>query len=195
MAWTSPGTFHFYKWIPSYWPPEPWQVITYDENHKRIEPTPPSNALIPWWLEPKDKWPYYAPWEAKCFGALAPHWFRMREDIGAPLQDPPKPLPSPNIWPTVAFPKPAGLHHVDTRPDGVWGKTASPSIGVSKVHMQPTSWLEVSHHPSFCLASGQVRAGDARDGSEKATPDCHGRRHEPHPEGNQKRRMEPTSRR
>jgi len=73
----------------------------------------------------------------------------MREDIGAPVTDPPGPWPSPEIWPTVTFPKPAGLMHVNTRPDRP-GPGLGPKvpIGTMKVHMRPTEWLEVTPHPS-----------------------------------------------
>jgi hypothetical protein len=146
MTWTSPTTWHWYKWIPLYYPNDPWDVVTYDVSGKRINPIIPENAIVPWWRQPKDQWPYAAPWEPKILGAFAPMWFKMREDIGAPVKDPPGPWPSPNIWPTVTFPKPAGLTHVDTRPDGIWGKTKS--VPTIKIHMQPVSWLEVTPHPS-----------------------------------------------
>jgi hypothetical protein len=139
MPWESPTTWHFYKWPPNYWPPEPWQTVGSNG--------PPPGEVIPWWLEDKSNWPYVAPWEPKVFGAISPFWFKMREDIGAPVNDgPSKPWPPANIWPTVTFPKPAGLTHVNTRPDGVLGATKS--VPTIKVHMPPTSWLEVTPHPS-----------------------------------------------
>jgi hypothetical protein len=141
MAWNSPSIPHFYKWPPAYTPPMPWQTVG--------SSGPAEGEIIPWWLEDKSKWPYIAPWEPKIFGAFPPFWFKMREDIGAPVTDPPGPWPSPEIWPTVTFPKPSGLMHVNTRPDRP-GPGLGPKvpIGTMKVHMQPTSWLEVTPHPS-----------------------------------------------
>jgi hypothetical protein len=130
--WNAPTTLHFYKWPPSYWPPEPWQTIG--------STGPPEGAMVPWWLEPKENWPYVAPWEPKILGAFSPFWFKMREDIGAPVTG-----TDPQPWPsTVTFPKPAGLTHVNTRPDQIGTK----SVATIKVHMRPTEWLEVSPHPS-----------------------------------------------
>jgi hypothetical protein len=149
MPWDSPSIPHFYKPITAYYPNDPWDVITYDAWGKRIDPIIPEGAVIPWWRQPKDQWPYISPWEPKIFGAFPPFWFKMREDIGAPVTDPPGPWPSPEIWPTVTFPKPAGLMHVNTRPDRP-GPGLGPKvpIGTMKVHMRPTEWLEVTPHPS-----------------------------------------------
>jgi hypothetical protein len=81
----------------------------------------------------------------RIFGAFPAMWFKMREDIGAPVNDgPSKPWPPANIYPTVTFPKPAGLTHVNTRPD----QTGTKSVSTIKVHMLPDQWLEVTPHPS-----------------------------------------------
>jgi hypothetical protein len=135
--WNSPTTWHFYKWLPDYYPNDPWEVVG--------SSGPPEGAVVPWWKQPRDQWPYLAPWEPKVFGAFPAMWFKMREDIGAPVTgDDPKPWPSPNIWPTVTFPKPAGLTHVNTRPD----QSGTKSVSTIKVHMLPDQWLEVTPHPS-----------------------------------------------
>jgi hypothetical protein len=131
MSWDAPTTLHFYKWPPSYWPPEPWQTIG--------SSGPPEGAIIPWWLEPRDKWPYVAPWEPKVMGAFSPFWFQMREDIGAPI-DPPNAPP----WPTSPTYPPFGLTKVNTRLD----QSGTKSVSTIKVHMRPTEWLEVTPHPS-----------------------------------------------
>jgi hypothetical protein len=133
MPWESPTTWHFYKWPPNYWPPEPWQTVG--------SSGPPEGETISWWLEPKENWPYPAPWEPKVFGAFPAMWFKMREDIGAPVAgDDPQPWPS-----TVTFPKPAGLTHVNTRPD----QSGTKSVPTIKVHTLPDQWLEVTPHPSL----------------------------------------------
>ena len=133
MSWDSPSTWHFYKWIPDYWPPEPWQTVG--------NSGPPEGATIPWWLEPKSQWPYPAPWEMKVLGAFPAMWFKMREDIGAPVTDPPGPWPS-----TPTFPKPAGLMRVKTP---AYAPGTKIPIGSIKVHMRPLDWLDVSPHPSL----------------------------------------------
>jgi hypothetical protein len=78
------------------------------------------------------------------FGAFPAMWFRMRENIGAPVTDPPGPWPPQNIWPTVTFPKPGGLTHVNTRPD----QSGTKSVSTIKIHTLPDQWLEVTPHPS-----------------------------------------------
>jgi hypothetical protein len=137
MSWDAPTTLYFYKWLPLYYPNDPWEVVG--------SSGPAEGAVVPWWKQPKDQWPYLAPWEPKIFGAFSPFWFKMRENIGAPVTGTdPKPWPSPNIWPTVTFPNPAGLTHVNTRPD----QNGTKSVSTIKVHMRPTEWLEVTPHPS-----------------------------------------------
>jgi hypothetical protein len=160
-SWGS-GWYPTEEWLPSKWPPydrepTPWQL-------KGSAPPPP-DAIIPWWLDrnnpslPSDKstWPYQpVPWGYKVFGSFSPRNIKMREDIGAPVDDgPPKPWPPSNIWPTVAFPKPAGLAQVNTRPDGIWGKT--PSVNVMNVRMLPDVLLDVSPHPNV-WAQGKLEA-------------------------------------
>lgn len=89
-------------------------------------------------------------------GAFTARKVIMREDIGAPVDDgPPQPWPSPNIWPTVTYPQPAGIAHVNTRPDGVYGVTKS--VATMKVHMRPLPWLDITPHPSL-WAQGKLEA-------------------------------------
>jgi hypothetical protein len=136
MAWDAPTTLHFYKWLPIYYPNDPWEVVG--------SSGPPPDAIVPWWKQPKDQWPYLAPWELKVMGAFSPFWFRMREDIGAPVTgNDPQPWPPQNIWPAVKYP-PFGLTKVNTRPD----QSGTKSVSTIKVHMRPTEWLEVTPHPS-----------------------------------------------
>jgi hypothetical protein len=142
MPWetSAGGLLPTEDWIPVKTPPYPWQTVPY--------PATPPPGNWGWWVYPKDTWPYQpTPWERKVLGAFTPRKVIMREDIGAPLKDPPGPWPSPEIWPTVTYPKPAGLAHVDTRPDGIWGRTKS--VQTIKVHMRPDVWLDISPHPSL----------------------------------------------
>jgi hypothetical protein len=132
--WTSPFTWHFYKWLPDYYPNDPWEVIG--------SSGPPEGAIIPWWKQPKDQWPYPTPWEPKVLGAFPAMWFKMREDIGAPVTDPPGPWPSSPKYP------PFGLTKVNTRPDQIGTK----SVSTIKVHMRPAEWLEATPHPSLWAA-------------------------------------------
>jgi hypothetical protein len=133
--WNSPTTWHFYKWLPVYYPNDPWEVVG--------SSGPPEGAIVPWWKQPKDQWPYPAPWEMKAFGAFPPMWFKMREDIGAPL---PPGTPTANPWPSTGLTK---VKTPDYRPG-----TKNTSI---KVHMRPEEWLSVSPHPSL-WAEGKYEA-------------------------------------
>jgi hypothetical protein len=168
MTWSSPSIPHFYKPITAYYPNDPWDVITYDAWGKRIDPIIPEGAVIPWWRQPKDRWPYISPWEPKIFGAFPPFWFKMREDIGAPVTgDDPQPWPSPEIWPTVTFPKPAGLMHVNTRPD-----RPGPGLGpkVPKHYEGPHAANIVAGSDATSVGVGrrQIPRSDARHVSKTA---------------------------
>ena len=74
-------------------------------------------------------------------GAFPAMWFKMREDIGAPITDPTSPWP-----PNITYPKPAGLIKVNTPEHCSGTKVPLSSI---KVHMRPKEWLDVSPHPSL----------------------------------------------
>jgi hypothetical protein len=149
------GTFYpAEKWFPASWPPYEWQVIQSPPTLPIEPPSPPTEGgPWPWWLYPKDQWPYQpVPWEPKVFGAFTARKVKMREDIGAPVNDgPPKPWPPYNIWPTVKYPQPAGLAHVNTRRDGTYGFTKS--VSTIKVHMRPDVWLEYTPHKSEWAAA------------------------------------------
>jgi hypothetical protein len=151
------------SWGSGWYPTEEWPPIKappYDrkpnEWQKIGSPPPPPGTIIHWWLDPnnprvnsdKSTWPYQpVPWGFKALGTFSPRKIKMREDIGAPVNDgPSKPWPPSNIWPTVKYPQPAGLAHVNTRPDGVWGVTKS--VHTIKVRMLPDVWLDISPHPS-----------------------------------------------
>jgi hypothetical protein len=85
-------------------------------------------------------------------GAFTARKVKMREDIGAPVNDgPPKPWPPSNIWPTVKYPQPVGIAHVNTRPDGTYGFTKS--VQTIKVHMRPDVWVEYTPHKSEWAAA------------------------------------------
>lgn len=108
-------------------------------------PGPPEGATIPWWLEPPQNWPYPVPWEPKVFGAFPAMQIKMREDIGAPITDPPGPWPSGVTYPPFGFIK------VNTP---AYPKTGAHQLASVKVHMRPIDWLDVTPHPSV-WAQGQ----------------------------------------
>jgi hypothetical protein len=138
-----PSTYGWYpteKWIPTCRPPQWYQVLDYSYGGRR----PPVPDDAPWDLQPKHTWPYFPiPWEPKIFGAFPSMKFKMREDIGAPLEDPPGPWPSTPKYP------PFGLSQVNTRPDGIYGVTPSPRMAAINVHMRPMPVLSINPHPSL----------------------------------------------
>jgi hypothetical protein len=75
------------KWLPTYYPPEPWQVISsppkFDEDGNRLAPMPPLGQPVYWWLLPRETWPYRdeIPWENKQFGAWPASKVTMPEDL------------------------------------------------------------------------------------------------------------------
>jgi hypothetical protein len=142
-------SINVYKWLPDYYPNDPWEVVG--------SSGPPEGAIVPWWKQPKDQWPYPAPWEPKIFGAFPAMWFNMRENIGAPI-DPPNAPP----WPTSPKYPPFGLTHVNTRPD----QNGTKSVSTIKVHMLPDQWLEVTPHLSV-WAEGKYQRS-AKNNEQKA---------------------------
>ena len=143
---------------PLGYPAEPWLPIRapnywFDTRQPPYQPFVrqpiPEGETVGWWRQPdKSTWPYQpVPWGYKASGVFPPRKVKMRENIGAPVNDgPSKPWPSPDIWPTVKYPQPAGLAHVNTRPDGWRG--VNKSVHTIKVRMLPDVWLEVTPHPS-----------------------------------------------
>jgi hypothetical protein len=81
------------KWLPTYYPPEAWQIISsppaFDGSGNRVAPMPPPGEAAYWWLLPRETWPYRdeMPWEAKVFGAWPASQVLMSEDL------------PPSIWP------------------------------------------------------------------------------------------------
>jgi hypothetical protein len=78
--------------LPSYYPPEWWQVIAsppeFDDLGNRVAPMPPPGQAVYWWLMPNETWLYREdmPWEDKQFGAWPASQVMMPEDLH-------------NIWP------------------------------------------------------------------------------------------------
>lgn len=56
------------KWLPLYTPPKSWQILKIEDVLAGKMPSPPDGVQVPWWLLPKDQWPYQAPFEKKQFG-------------------------------------------------------------------------------------------------------------------------------
>lgn len=141
-------------WYPAEdWPPLKTPPYWFDKRQPPFQPfvrAPiPDGEIVGWWRNPdKSTWPYQpVPWGDKILGSLSPRKVKMREDIGAPVDNgPPQPWPSPEIWPTVKYPQPAGLAHVNTRPAGVYGFTKS--VHTIKIRMLPDVWLDINPHPS-----------------------------------------------
>jgi hypothetical protein len=106
------------KWFPSVWPPYSWQVVPY--------PSSPPEGNWPWWLYPKDQWPYQpVPWENKTFGSFSARRVTM--------------------WPEnlVNYP-PFGNIKVKTPT-----QPSPNALTPIRVHMPPPVWLDVSPHPSL----------------------------------------------
>jgi hypothetical protein len=85
----------------------------------------PEGFNAPWWLYPKDQWPYQAPWGQKTLGAFSARRVMMWPEN---LQNYP---PFGNIKvKTPTQPSPNALTPI-------------------RVHMRPEVWLDVSPHPSL----------------------------------------------
>lgn len=132
MSWEIPYWQEAEKWLPVYWPPYSWQIR--DSSYPAQLAPIPEGFIAPWWLQPKDQWPYdKVPWEPKIFGAFTARKVMMPENFQE----------QPSIWPGRHRVPAFGYVHVDT-------PSHHPhSIGTIKVHMRPKPWLEITPHRSL----------------------------------------------
>jgi hypothetical protein len=130
------------KWFPVSWPPYSWETRQPPLQPMQL-PTPPEGFVEPWWYNrDKSTWPYQpVPWPKKVLNAFTPRKVIMRENIGAPITDPPGSWP-----PNVKYPQPSGIAKVNTTPDHQLGYK-KPLTAIN-VHMLPDVWLDISPHPS-----------------------------------------------
>jgi hypothetical protein len=123
------------KWLPSYWPPCDFQII--DSSGFWVLGKIPEGEIVPWWLQPKDQWPYETgPWAQKVFGALTARKVMMPENFQE----------VPSIWPGRPRVPPFGYMKVNTP---YYPKLGSHQLASIKVHMRPKPWLDISPHPSL----------------------------------------------
>ena len=112
-------------WLPSRWPPYDWQIVTAEYG---LNPPIPEGAIVPWWLQPKDTWPFdQIPWEPKIFGAFSARKVTM--------------------WPEdLSGIPPFGTVKVKTLD---YPKFGSHQLASIKVHMPPKPLLEINPHYSL----------------------------------------------
>jgi hypothetical protein len=122
MPWATSYWLPAEKWLPPYWPPYSWQIR--DSSYPMQLAPIPEGFVAPWWLYPKDQWPYEdIPWGDKVFGAFSARKVMMAEDL--------------KNHPPFGYVK----FNTPTQP-------SLNALTPIKAHMRPPVWLDISPHPS-----------------------------------------------